>query len=355
MAVRIGSRQLDAAVLHTAADGVAHRHALQLTAEQLACFRGGGTGSLGICLGAHTEHFAVVAVRKVTVRKARAGEDVPHQLFIVVLPRADGAAGRDDRRRILRRAQAALNFDAGHTRVHQLPQMRDVVHILQAQVAGPARLTRAQAGACIKRQAAWPCAGTSVAAAPAQKCAHHALAGHAHAERPVDKDLDLDGAGLADSADLLKRQFTRQNHAVIAQRSQFLRPLGRVNAHLGRAVQVQRRCDALDQLRRGKIIGDHGVRPGRSHSAHRIGQPCQLTVIDQRIQRHMDLDPAGVAEGNGLLQLLRGEIACRAAGVKAGQPQINSISAAEYSGAKHLTVSRRGQNLGAAHSSSTGN
>ena len=70
MAVRIGGRQLDAAVLHTAADGVAHRHALQLTAEQLACFRGGGTGSLGICLGAHTEHFAVIAVHEVTVRKA---------------------------------------------------------------------------------------------------------------------------------------------------------------------------------------------------------------------------------------------------------------------------------------------
>ena len=69
----------------------------------------------------------------------------------------------------------------------------------------------------------------------------------------------------------------------------------------------------------------------------------------------MDLDPAGMAEGNGLLQLLRGEIARRAAGIKAGQPQINSISAAEHSGAKHLTVSRRGQDLGAAHSSSTGN
>ena len=39
---------------------------------------------------------------------------------------------------------------------------------------------------------------------------------------------------------------------------------------------MQRRCDALDQLRRGKIIGDHGVRPGRSHSAHRIGQRDSL-------------------------------------------------------------------------------
>ena len=104
---------------------------------------------------------------------------------------------------------------------------------------------------------------------------------------------------------------------------------------------MQRRRDTLDQLRRGKIIGDHGVR--------------QLPVIDQRIQRHMDPDAAGVAESHGLPQLLRGEIARRAAGVKAGQPQINSISAAEHSGAKHLTVSRRGQNLGAAHSSSTVN
>ena len=51
---------------------------------------------------------------------------------------------------------------------------------------------------------------------------------------------------------------------------------------------------------------------------------------------------AGMAEGHGLAQLLRSKVARGAAGVKAGKPQINSISAAENSSAEHLTVSCRG-------------
>ena len=355
MAVRIGSRQLDAAVLHAAADRVPHRHTLQLTAEQLAGLRGGGAGSRGVRLGAHAEHFAVIVVRQVAVRKAGAREDVPHQLFIVGLALADGTAGRDRRRRILRRAQTALNLDAGHARIHQLPQMRDVVHILQAQVAGPAGLAGFQPRRGIKRQAAGARAGAAVAAAPAQKGAHHALAGYTHTEGAVDKDFYLNRTCLTDGADFLQRELTRQNHAVIAQRRQFLRALRRVDAHLGRAVQLQGRRNRLDQLRRCQIVRNHGVRPGLGHSAHRVRQAGKLLIIDQRVQRHVHPHPAGMAEGHGLAQLLRGKVARGAAGVEAGQPQINSISAAENSGAKHFAVTRRGQNLGPAHSSSTGN
>ena len=140
VAVVVAGGQLDAAVLHAAAQFIVHGHALQLAAEQLAGLGRGGAGRRGVGLGAHAEHFAVVAVRQVAVGEARAREDVPHELFVVGLARADCAAGRDDCRRVLGRAQAALDFHAGDTRVHQLPQMRDVVHVLQAQMAGFARL-----------------------------------------------------------------------------------------------------------------------------------------------------------------------------------------------------------------------
>ena len=53
----------------------------------------------------------------------------------------------------------------------------------------------------------------------------------------------------------------------------------------------------------------------------------------------------GMAERNRLPQFVGCKVARAAAGIKAGKPQINSISAAENSGAKHFTVSRRGQNL----------
>ena len=130
VAVVVAGGQLDAAVLHAAAQFIVYGHALQLAAEQLACLGRGGAGRRGVGLGAHTEHLAVVAVRQVAVGEARAREDVPHELFVVGLARADRAAGCDDCRRVLGRAQAALDLHAGDTRVHQLPQVRDVVHVL---------------------------------------------------------------------------------------------------------------------------------------------------------------------------------------------------------------------------------
>ena len=105
---------------------------------------------------------------------------------------------------------------------------------------------------------------------------------------------------------------------------------------------MQRRCNTFDQLRRRQVVRNDGIRPGCSHGAHGVGQAGQLPVIDQRIQRHMHLDAAGMAERHGLPQLVGGKVARRAARVKARQPQINSISAAENSGAKHLAVARRG-------------
>ena len=95
----------------------------------------------------------------------------------------------------------------------------------------------------------------------------------------------VDGAGLADGTNFLQRQLTRQNDAVIAQRGKLLSALGRVDAHLGRAVQVQRRCNTFDQLRRRQVVRNDGIRPGCGHGAHGVGQAGQFPVIDQRIQR----------------------------------------------------------------------
>lgn len=86
VAVVVAGGQLDAAVLHAAAQFIVYGHALQLAAEQLACLGRGGAGRRGVGLGAHAEHLAVVAVRQVAVGEARAREDVPHELFVVGWP-----------------------------------------------------------------------------------------------------------------------------------------------------------------------------------------------------------------------------------------------------------------------------
>ena len=99
----------------------------------------------------------------------------------------------------------------------------------------------------------------------------------------MDKHLHLNGAGGADLADLLQGQFARQNDPVIAKLCQLFGTLGRVDAHLGGTVQMQRGGDAFDQLRGGKVIGNHGVGARLGDGAHGIRQSGQLSAVDQRI------------------------------------------------------------------------
>ena len=258
------------------------------------------------------------------------------------MPFPHGTAGRHHGGGILRRAQPPFNLDAGHPGVHQLPQTGNVVHIFQAQVAGFSRLAGSQPGGGVKGQTAGPCAGAAVAAAPAQEGTHHALAADAHAQRPVDEHLALDGAGGADRPNLLQGQFPGQDHPVVPQGRQFPGPGGGVYAHLGGPVQMQRGGDGLDQSGGSQVVGNNGVCSGLGHGAHSVGQAVQFPGVDQGVQRHVDPHAPGMAERDCLPQFFRGEIARRAAGVEAGKPQINSISAAEHSGAKHFAVARGG-------------
>ena len=163
----IGSGQLDAAILDASADGVLYRHPLQFSAEQLAGFGRGGAGGRSVSLGADAEHPAVVMVGQVAVGEAGPGEDVPHQLFIIGLALPHGTAGGHRGGGVFGRAQTALDLGADHTGVHQFPDVGNIIHIFQAQVAGFAGLAGAQARAGIKGQAAGACAGAAVAAASA--------------------------------------------------------------------------------------------------------------------------------------------------------------------------------------------
>ena len=99
----------------------------------------------------------------------------------------------------------------------------------------------------------------------------------------MDKHLHLNGAGGADLADFLQGQFACQNDPVIAKLCQLFRTFGRVDAHLGGTVQVQRGGDAFDELRGGKVVGNHSVGARLGDGAHGIRQPGQLSAVDQRV------------------------------------------------------------------------
>ena len=96
-------------------------------------------------------------------------------------------------------------------------------------------------GIGFKGQAAGARTGAPVAAAPAQKGGHIALAAHAHAQRTVDEALSLDAAVFCDVLHLGQAQLTRQHHPGKAQLLQFQCTLQGVNAHLSGAVPGQLR------------------------------------------------------------------------------------------------------------------
>ena len=96
-------------------------------------------------------------------------------------------------------------------------------------------------GIGFKGQTAGTCTGAAVAAAPAQKGGHIALAAHAHAQRTVDETLGLDAAVLCDVLHLGQTQLTRQHHPGKAQLLQLQCTLQGVDAHLGGAVPGQLR------------------------------------------------------------------------------------------------------------------
>ena len=344
-AVVVESCQFDAAVLHTAADAEMHRNALQFAAEQLAGFRRGGARSGCIGFGAHAKHGAVIAACQIGITEAGAGENIPQQRFIIGLPGAGCAAGRYRSGGIFRRAQAAFNFNAGNPGGFQLGHVGHKVHVFQAQVAGFARLAGAQAVGSIKRQAAGTRAGTAIAAAPAQERAHHALAAHGHAHRAVYKHFAFDRACLYHGFDLRQAQLTGQNGAGIPQLCQHLGALCGVDAHLGRAVQAQARRNAAHQLRGGKVIHNHGIRPGGGNSAHGIGQAAQLGGVNQRVQGYMHRNPAGMTKTDGFAQGIRVKVPSAAPRIVAIQPKIYGVSPGKHRSPQHISIAGGGQDL----------
>ena len=219
------------------------------------------------------------------------------------------------------------------------------VHVFQAQVAGFARLAGAQAVGSIKRQAAGPRAGAAVAAAPAQERAHHALAAHGHAHRAVHKHFAFDRACLYHGFDLRQAQLTGQNGAGIPQLCQHLGALCGVDAHLGRAVQAQARRNAAHQLRGGKVIHNHGIRPSGGNSAHGIGQAAQLGGVNQRVQGHMHRNPAGMTKTDGFAQGIRVKVPSAAPRIVAIQPKIYGVSPGKHRSPQHISIAGGGQDL----------
>ena len=98
------------------------------------------------------------------------------------------------------------------------------------------------------RQTARLGAGAAIAASPANQRAHGALAGIAHTQRPMAKDLDLRLTAPADFLDLPAAQLPGQHHPFHAKGPGGIGSAQCVQAHLGAGVQRHNRRHLLCQM-----------------------------------------------------------------------------------------------------------
>ena len=117
----------------------------------------------------------------------------------------------------------------------------------------------------------------------------------------MDEHLALNRACRTDGADFFKAQFPGQDGAGVAQLRQLARTLGRMDAHLGGAVQLQPGRNGPDQRCGSQIVHNHGICTGFGNGAHRAGQTVQLIRVDQCVEGDVDGDTPGMTKTHRLL------------------------------------------------------
>ena len=209
---------------------------------------------------AGAEHGGAVATLPVVRCKAGAGEGQFQILFfgsggLPALPDQTGVNVRDDRH-IFRALHAAFQFQAAD--IHSLHVGNAVSKAAILQTEGVGVL-----GGAVKAvgQAAGLGAGAPVAAASANEGAHFALAGVAHAESTMAKDLDLGETGLADGGGVLPGALPGEDHPLAAVHIDLVGAAGGKDAHLSAGVKGEVRQGLPQQGKQAPVLHQHGVHP----------------------------------------------------------------------------------------------
>ena len=156
---------------------------------------------------------------------------------------------------ILRPLHPALNLGAGYPHLIEFVEVGSQGHVLEGQGVAVRPIPPAIG------ESAGLGAQAPVAAAPPYDRGQEALTRVAHAQRPVDKYLDLNGGVCADVGDVLPGQFPAEHHTAHAQVGGSLHAVQAVNGHLGGGVDRQVRCALAQGAHQSHILHQHCVRP----------------------------------------------------------------------------------------------
>ena len=100
-----------------------------------------------------------------------------------------------------------------------------------------------------------------------------------------------------------------------------------MNAHLRTGVDLHRGGDFPAHGNQTQVLDNKGVHTQLGRPANQFRRLGQLPVRGQGVQRQVDPDAADVAIGDGLPEVVQGEIPGAHAGVEAAGAQVNGIRA----------------------------
>ena len=311
-----------------------HRHG-----AQIALFTGGPDRGeqrfrvLG-ALRTDAEHLPAPPAVPVGIGKTGPGERRFQRLPLrgsgsPVLIQEPGIDGADDGH-ILRPLHPALQFQTADAHLPHLPEIVGETVVLQAQGIAPFAAVHAVG------QTAGLGTAAPVAGAAAHYSAHFALAGVAHAEGPVDENLNFRRTGLADGPGVLPGALPCQHHPLTAIRGGLTGASGGENAHLGAGVKRQVRQNPPQNIKKTPVLhqdGVHAQTAGRPCGLHGVGQ---FPVGHQGIQCEKDPDSPGMTIDQSLRELLIGEVFGAPAGIERTPAQVHGIRSALHRKAEGL-------------------
>ena len=170
-----------------------------------------------------------------------------------------------------------------------------------------------------------------------------ALAGVAHAQRPVDKGLDLNGGVGADVLDGVPAQLPGEHHPLHAQIGAAQHPVQGVDGELGGAVDRQVGGHLAEHPQDAQVLDEDGVHPDPGGVGGHLGGGGELPVGNQGVEGQVDPGPPQMAVRNRRRKLLSGEVFRIAAGVEVSVSQIDGIGAGLDGGGDRLRRAGRGQ------------
>ncbi len=208
------------------------------------------------------------------------------------------------------------------------------------------------AGALLLYKVIAPAAGLGalapVAAAPGKRGAEQAAAAVSNAHGAVDKGFQLQalGQGIAQRGDALQAELARKDDALGAQRPVKVQGGGRVeNVGLGADVNVQPRRRLPHGQRRAHVGHNGGVYAGVLRKPRAAGQPGQVVVRGQDVERHIEAHAMRVRKGDGLGQAVGVKVGCGLAQPVTGHAAVHGVRAKAHRRLQLLPSARRGQKL----------